>query len=282
VPKAAGPHPAIVLVHGSGPNDMDESIGPNRMFKDLAQGLASRGVVVLRYEKRAHKYGAKSTDDEAAFTVKEEVMDDAASAVAVAATLPEVDRTRIFLAGHSEGGYLAPRMAAAIPAIKGIILLAGNVRPIEELMVEQIQYQARLAGPVTPQVQKVLDAVEASRNEMTDPNLKPGMTVHVMQSALPASYVLDLRTYHPDAAAAALSIPMFILQGERDYQVTMRDFDLWKAALASHANVTYRSYPALDHFFFAGTGPATPAEYMRPSHVDADVVADIAAWCLKK
>ena len=279
VPTAAGAHPAVVLVHGSGPNDMDESIGPNRMFKDLADGLATRGVVVLRYEKRTHKYGADSTDSPTTFTVKDEVMDDADAAVALVSTMPEVDHGRIFLAGHSEGGYLAPRIAAANGSIKGLILLAGNVRPLEDLIVDQVHYQASLAGPMTPQVQQALDAADASRKEITNPDLKPGMTVHVLSSVLPASYVLDLRGYRPDGGAAALTIPMLILQGERDYQVTMADLGLWRTALASHANVTLKSYPSLDHFFFTGTGPATPAEYMRPSHVDRDVVSDIAAWC---
>jgi dienelactone hydrolase len=279
VPKTAGPHPAVVLVHGSGPNDMDESIGPNRMFKDLAGGLASRGIVVLRYDKRTHKYSTGSTDSPTTFTVKDEVMDDADAAVALVGTMPEVDRARIFVAGHSEGGYLAPRIATDNASIKGLILLAGNVRPLEDLIVDQVRHQASLAGPVTPQIQQALDAAEAARQEITNPNLKLGMTVRVLTSTLPASYLLDLRTYHPDATAAALTIPMLILQGERDYQVTLADLALWRAALASHANVTLRSYPALNHFFFAGTGPGTPAEYMRLTHVDRAVITDIAAWC---
>jgi fermentation-respiration switch protein FrsA (DUF1100 family) len=209
-------------------------------------------------------------------------MDDASAAVALAATLPEVDRTKIFLAGHSEGGYLAPRIAAGTPAVAGVILLAGNVRTLDELLVDQVRYQASLAGPMTPAIQQLIDLAETSRKEITDPNLKPGDTVHVLQSTVPASYILDLRSYHPDTVAASLKIPMLILQGERDYQVTMKDFAMWMSSLVSRANVTFHSYPALDHFFFPGTGPATPAEYIRPNHVQVDVVGDIAAWCLKK
>lgn len=283
VPTSAGPHPAIVLVHGSGPNDMNESIGPNRMFEDLAEGLASRGVVVLRYEKRTRKYGAKTSDDPNALTVKDEAMDDADTGVAMLAAMPEVDRTRIFVAGHSEGGYLAPRIAAGHPAVTGLILLAGNVRSLAEAIVDQVQYQAKQAGTITPQIQQVIDAANRSAAELNNPDLKPGMTVHVLNSALPASYVLDLRAYHPADTAAALTIPMLILQGERDYQVTMAgDFAQWHRALDGHANVTFRSYPSLNHFFFSGTGPSMPGEYLRPSHVDPAVVADIAAWCLRK
>jgi dienelactone hydrolase len=282
VPKAPGKHPAVVLVHGSGPNDMDESIGPNRMFKDLAYGLASQGVVVLRFEKRTHKYGVASSDDPARFTVKDEEMDDADAAVSLVGAMPEVDPARVFLGGHSEGGYLAPRIAAGNPHIAGLILLAGNVRPLEDLIVEQVRYQAKLAGPITPAIQKAIDAADASAGELKNPDLVAGMTVHVLGAPLPASYVLDLRTYHPANVAAALTIPMLVLQGERDYQVTMTDFSLWRDALASHANVTFKSYVDLNHFFFSGSGPSRPTEYSVPTHVSRAVVADVAAWCQAK
>lgn len=282
VPKTAGTHPAIVLVHGSGPNDMDESVGPNRMFKDLAYGLATRGIVVLRYDKRTHKYGAQSSDDPARLTVKDEVMDDVNSAVAMLGAMQEVDRSRIFVAGHSEGGYLAPRIAAGNPAVKGIILLAGNARPLADLIVEQVRTQARLAGPITPAIQQSIDAVDASARELQNPDLAPGATIHVLGSSLPASYVLDLRTYHPTDVAQSLTIPMLILQGERDSQVTMTDFNLWKTALAAHANATFKSYSGLNHFFVMGTEPSRPVEYMVPGHMAAVIVTDIAAWCQVK
>jgi hypothetical protein len=281
VPKSAGRHPAVVLVHGSGPNDMDESLGPNRMFKDLAYGLASRGVAVLRYEKRTHKYHAQSSDDPAQLTVRDETMDDAASAVQMLAAMPEIDPRRIVVAGHSLGAYLAPRIASGNAQIAGIVLLAGNIRPMEDLIVQQVRYEASLAGPVTPAVQKAIDDAEASAKELRNPDLKPGMTVHLLGSLLPASYVLDLRTYHPAQVGASLKIPMLVLQGERDYQVTMTDFALWQQALAGHANATLKSYPGLNHLFMMGTGPASPADYAKPGHVERGVVEDIAAFCTK-
>jgi dienelactone hydrolase len=281
LPKTPETHPAIVLVHGSGPNDMDESNGPNRMFKDLAYGLASRGVAVLRYEKRSHKYGAQVTDDLAKMTVKDEVIDDARSAVALLATIPEIDPRRILVVGHSLGAYLAPRIASGGKDIAGVVLLAGNARPLEDLVVEQVRYEASLAGPVTPAIQKAIDDAEASAKAMRNPDLKPGMTVMMMRSVLPASYVLDLRAYHPTEVAASLTVPILVMQGERDYQVTMTDFGLWRAALAGHPNATLKSYPGLNHYFMAGTGPGSPAEYMKPNHVERAVIEELAAWCQK-
>jgi len=278
LPKTGGPFPAVVLVHGSGPNDMDESLGPNRTFKDLAYGLASRGVAVLRYEKRTHKYGAQSSDDPTTFTVKDEEMDDSRSAVAMLATMPQIDPKRIFVAGHSEGGYLAPRIATGDSQIAGIILLEGNERPLDELIVEQVHYEASLSGPITPQTQTVIDQAEDAAKQLRNPDLKIGMTVNVLGASLPASYVLDLRAYHPADVAAALKIPILIVQGGRDYQVTMTDFADWQKALAGHTNVTYKTYPAINHLLMPGTGPASPAEYSKPNHVEQGVVEDIAAW----
>lgn len=278
IPSGAGPFPAVVLVHGSGPNDQDESIGPNKTFKDLAWGLASRGVVVLRYEKRTHKYGAKSSADPATLTIADETIDDARSAVALLAATQGIDPKRIYVLGHSLGGYIAPRIATGSTKIAGLVLMAGNTRPVEDLVVEQIRYGISLSGKVTPEGQKQIEAVEKEMNEWRNPDLKPGMTVHLLGSPVPASYVLDLRGYKPGETAAMLKIPILVLQGGRDIQVRTADFEGWKKALSGHANATFKLYTALNHLFMPGTGPSSGAEYQKPNHVPKEVIDDIAAW----
>ncbi len=121
----------MVLVHGSGPQDQDETIGPNKPFTDLAYGLASQNIAVLRYVKRTKQYGADSKSD-APFTVKDEVTDDAIAAVALLAKMPEVNKKQIYVLGHSLGGMLAPRIAAEDPQVAGIIIMAGTARPLEK------------------------------------------------------------------------------------------------------------------------------------------------------
>src|SRR3569832_1172794 len=130
IPVGAGPFPAVVLVHGSGPHDRDETVGPNKPFKDLAWGLASRGVAVLRYEKRTKQYGAKLVSVPY-LTVKEEVVDDALAAVALLRKTEGIDAKRIFVLGHSLGGMLLPRIGLLDQNIGGLIALAGATRALE-------------------------------------------------------------------------------------------------------------------------------------------------------
>lgn len=278
VPVGKGPFPAVVLVHGSGPNDQDESLGPNKMFKDLAWGLASRGVAVLRYEKRTRKYGGRVSSDLAAMTVADETINDARSAVALLATTSGIDPKRIFVAGHSLGAFVGPRIVTGETKVAGVILMAGNTRPLEDLVVEQVRYLVSLNGQVTPAGEEQIAAAEKSAQEFRNPDLKPGMTVNLLGAILPASYVLDLRSYKPGETAAALKIPILVLQGERDYQVRVADFEGWKKALAGRTNAAFKLYPALNHHFMPGTGPSSNAEYLKPNHVLEQVISDIAEW----
>jgi dienelactone hydrolase len=279
LPNGKGPFPAVVLIPGSGPEDEDETIGPNKPFKDLAWGLASRGIAVLRYVKRTRQYGAKSSADPAAFTVKDEYIDDARVAVSLLAARPEINPKRIFLAGHSEGGYIAPRIASGDAKIAGIAILEGNTRPLEKLILDQLHYEASLGGPNAAQMQNMIPEAEKAAAQMESPDLKPGMTVSIMGASLPASYILDLRSYDPGAVAASLKIPIFVIQGSRDYQVTMADYSGWRKALAGHANSTFKLFPGIDHLMFSGTGPSSPQQYMQPNqHVAAEVVEAISVW----
>jgi hypothetical protein len=280
VPTGDGPFPAVVLVHGSGPQDQDETIGPNETFKDLAWGLATKGVAVLRYTKRTKQYGAKTSDDPNALTVNDEVINDARAAVELLSKQPKIESKRIFVLGHSWGGYLAPRIATDDSQIAGIIILAGSARPLEKMIVEQLQYFAALPGASSDQLQKELAAAEESEKQIENPNLKSTDTIELVGAKVPGAYFIDLRGYDPSAVAAKLTIPILVLQGGRDYQVRDADFDAWKKALERKPTVEFKHYDDLNHLFETGKGMATPSEYDNPGHVAEPVVADIAAWIL--
>src|SRR5262245_58182253 len=166
LPTGSGPFPAVFLVHGSGPNDRDETIGGNKPFEDLALGLASRGVAVLRYDKRSKVYGAKMAGI-AGLTVKDEVLDDAAAAAALLRTQPRIDPARVFALGHSLGGMLVPRIAAADPKLAGVIVMAGAARPLERAILEQTGYLANADGIVTPDEQTAIDDAQQLLDAVT-------------------------------------------------------------------------------------------------------------------
>jgi len=279
VPVGAGPFPAVVLVHGSGPHDRDETIGPNKPFKDLALGLASRGVAVLRYEKRTKQHGPKLLSLPN-LTAKEEVLDDVLAAVELLRKTAGIDAKRIFVLGHSLGGMLVPRIGRLDANITGLIALAGATRALEDVIPDQLAYLFSLDGSISPEDQKQID--QAKEQAAKVKALKPedaSSTTSIFGA--PPSYWLDLRGYDPAETAKGLKQPMLILQGERDYQVTMEDFKRWKAPLAGKSDVTLKSYPGLNHLFIAGTSRSTPLEYDQPGHVDERVVDDIAGWIKK-
>jgi dienelactone hydrolase len=274
MPAGAGPFPALVLVHGSGPNDRDESVGGVKVFRDLAEGLSSRGIAVLRYEKRTRAHPASFTGR---FTVDEETVDDAVAAAQLLRGRKDVDPSRVFVLGHSLGGMMAPRIGQRDPRLAGLIMLAGTTRPLEDVITEQTAYLARAAGADSEQTKPQLDALRAGVVKVRALTPADSASLTPVMGA-PASYWLDLRGYHPAAVAATLRLPMLVLQGERDYQVTMTDFAAWKQALGGRPDVELKTYPALNHLFVAGSGPSLPAEYAARAHVDPAVIGDIAGW----
>jgi dienelactone hydrolase len=276
VPTGKPPFAAVVLVQGPGPSDRDESIYSNKIFADLAEGLASRGIAVLRYDKRTKVYAARMSAMD--YTVEQETVEDAVRAADLLRHQPEIDPKRIFVLGHSLGGYLAPRIANRDARLAGLIFLAANARPVEIMALEQNEYVASLGNGPSPEVQKRLADLRAEVVKVR--NLDPGKSNPPVLMGLPLAYLLDLRGYDPLAAAKRLAIPMLFLQGERDFQVTIKDFDLWKSALGGRSNVAFIAYPALNHLFMAGEAKSTPAEYRVAGNFSAEAVGGIANWLL--
>lgn len=271
--------PLVILVHGSGPGDKDESVGPNKVFRDLAVGLASNGIATLRYDKRTKVYAMQLKPD--SITINEEVIDDAVSAIHLAATFPEVDPSRIYVLGHSMGGMLAPAIAAKAGNVKGIILLAANARPIQDLILEQTNYIFSIDS-LTEGEKKQLEIlgkqVEVSKRD----DLTSAMIPSELPMNVPAGYWIALNHYHPLETASLLKQRMLIMQGERDYQVTMVDFNLWKKQLAAHKNISFKSYPKLNHLLMEGEKKSIPKEYETAGNVSVEIIKDISDWVNKK
>jgi uncharacterized protein len=283
LPKSKKPVPAVVLVHGSGPHDEDETIGPNKPFKDLAAGLSSQGIAVLRYQKRTFAYGAELAKQRT-ISVREEVIDDALEALKFLRKQKGIDDSRVFLLGHSLGATLAPAIAAEDNHLAGVILLAGSPRNFADVIEEQLTYIASLPGPGQEGNKKVL---EDSREMLA--KLREGSApADAKLLGAPASYWKEVSDYATKAPnlLAGLDCRILVIGGGRDYQVTRADFDIYAKALEDRPPEAAKSgdlartkwYKSLSHLFVRGEGKATPDEYAQASHMDKKVVNDLAEW----
>jgi len=282
VPRAAaggasGRVPAVVLLGGGGPFDRDMTMGNNRIGKDLAWGLASRGIAVLRFDKPSQAHPdlvARS----GGITPTDEYLPFGAAAVDLLRGHPAVDASRIVIVGHSMGGSYAPRVAAARPEVSGLVLLAAEAQPMNRAAVRVMNYLADL-DPTSQALRTAATTMATLAANVDSPQLSRRTDPRTLPFGYSGAYWLDVRDYDPIRTAAEAGRPMLILQGGRDYQVTVSDdLALWRAAFDGWDDVSIRVYEADDHLFFAGTGRSTPASYEPRQHVDESVVADIADW----
>ncbi|MBK8254166.1 MAG: alpha/beta fold hydrolase [Polyangiaceae bacterium] len=278
IPNGQGPFAAVVLVHGSGPHDRDGTVMANRPLRDIALGLSSRGVAVLRYEKRTKISPGSLASLGMDLTVAEETVQDAVAALHFLQTFPRVDPARLFVAGHSLGGYVAPRIAQQMPGVCGVIVLAGNARPLEELILEQYRYLLPLQtspeaaeAAIADMEKRVARLAAATRD--TPPTDLP--------LNLPAPYWLDLRGYDPAQTLRATGKRTLLIQGGRDYHVSRADFDLWKNALSGSPASEFCWIESLNHLFVAGEGKSRPEEYTKAGHVAEEVVSSVYQFMVR-
>jgi len=276
LPKSASgtsPVPAVVLVHGSGPQDRNETIGPNRPFLDIARGLAQKGIAVLRYDKRTKARPQDLIGRE--FDVDDEVTHDALAAVASLRSVTGIDPKQVFVLGHSLGGMLAPRIAGRSGHVAGLVLLAAPARPVLELLLEQNHRLAAGDGSISEHEQKALDDLQARVDRVRRAG---DIAAADSPMGLPATYWRSLERIDPVADAKALNLPLLLLHGGRDIQVVDTDWQRWHKELSGQRNTRLRHFPALNHLGIAGTGPGTVEEYAVAGHVDAKLIDDIADW----
>lgn len=267
--------PVVILVHGSGPHDMDETIGPNKPFKDIAWGLASKGVAVFRYNKRTQQHPVKCVELIDDFTVNEEVIDDVIEAINYVANTNDINPKQIFVLGHSLGGMLIPRIALRDNGLKGVVVMAGNARPLQDLLIEQYEYIFNLDAELTQEESQFLDSLKIKINNVNSPNLNKLTPIDELPLQLPAFYWMSLQNYYPATLAKKIKSKIMIMQGERDYQVSIKDYNIWKSELADMKNVEFKLYPKLNHLFMEGDGKSKPEEYFLKGHIPEYVIDDL-------
>jgi len=278
LPAGKGPFPAVVLVSGSGPGDQDETVGPNKPFLDIALGLAARGIASVRYDKRTRDH-PRSLNPRT-FTLTREYVPDALAAIRLLRHEPAANPHRIFVLGHSQGGTYAPLVAQRAREVAGVILLAAGSESLGAAMVRQLRYLAALPGTIGSRAKAQLPEAERTAAEIDNPVIlerdSPGTVLP--GGAGPAYFLSGLR-YNEVATARAIPQPLLLLQGDRDYQVTVaNDLDVWRKGLAGRKGVTVAQFANADHLFLDGTGPPTPLDYQKPGHVDPKVISTITSW----
>lgn len=278
VPKGDGPFPVVILVHGSGPNDRDETLAGLKPFRDIAVGLASKNIAVLRYEKRTLEHATKSAMI-GNFSIEEEFEQDAFAAARYLKTVSGIDASNIIVLGHSEGGYALPKILQDDNSgiFKAGIIMSGCARPIYELMQEQYEYLMNKGLVTKEQYEYMKNQVEIIK----DPSFKI--------TELPENYTLGnayyfnyMKTYDVLGIAKNLNKPMLVLQGERDYQVSAKvDFERWKKAFSENKGAEFKLYPKLNHMYIEGEGDSLPNEYYVSANIPQYVIDDIATFVNK-
>jgi fermentation-respiration switch protein FrsA (DUF1100 family) len=162
--------------------------------------------------------------------------------------------------------------------VAGVALLEGSISPLEDLVLAQLTYLASDEGGADPQAKQLLDGLAAQVTKVKSADLTADTPASELPLGVPAAYWLDLRAYDPGATAAALGIPILVVQGGRDYQVPPTEGAKWRTALSGASDATFKDYPALNHLMLAGSGPSRPSEYAIAGHVDGAVIGDLAAW----
>ena len=266
-----------ILVQGSGPSDMDETIGGNKPFRDLAYGLAEAGVGSLRFDKMTYSHPEIFT---ATGTVELEYLEPVREALR--ALREETGAERVFLLGHSQGGMLMPWLVSEC-GFDGGVSLAGSPRPMWRIMYEQnnraidllpSEQQADLRAEVDAQLELAL-----SMADMTDEETL-GATVF----GVSAYYLRYMDAIDEIGLARDMGKPMLFIWGEADCQVTEADYSAWADGLSDTDFCSFIRYPGLNHLFL----PAQEGEniqnvtqyYDIPGQMDETVARDIAGWML--
>ena len=265
--NAEGPLTAVVLVHGSGPQNMDEALYGIAPFRDIADYLASNGIAVLRYDKRTYVHATTLTiqygDD---LTVYEETIQDALRALDLLASDERIDAGRIFVIGHSMGGMLLPRiMGESDGGFAGGIIMAGSPRSMLELIYDQNQYLLDITEMSDAERAAMVEQIDAARDNYF---------------YLSEHYFTEMDSHPAADYLQQIDKPILIMQGGKDFQVYAdKDYVLYQEIAAGRSNFEFRLYDNLTHMFTQSSmDKPSVADYVSGAKVDGQPLADMLAW----
>lgn len=268
--------PLVILLAGSGANDMDETIYDNKPLQDIAWGLAKQGIASYRYDKRTYTYPESFTLKD---TVEQEVIADAVAACNQMKQQTQIDGKKIYILGHSLSGYLIPRIAAKTDSCAGYIMMAAPARALDELLIEQVTYLAKLDGNVTKEEQAAIEQYKQDQQDLR--RIDELSDAKMFFGGMSKAYMKDLLRYDAVQQAADIKAPVLCAQGLRDYQVTDKDQAIWRKHFEKQKNWTFTSYPKATHLMIDGEGTPSNEEYKTKGHVNQRFIDDIVKFITK-
>jgi alpha-beta hydrolase superfamily lysophospholipase len=280
VPVMCNNCPVVIMVHGSGPNDKDETIGPNKVFKDIALGLASKGIASFRYDKRFNVYPELLTEQ---FDLYDETINDAISAYYAVKGDTSVHFGKYVMLGHSLGAYAMPLIADSLSELNGAILMSANARKLEDLVEYQMHYLTNWDGEINDEEKKIVEENVLKAERIRSNNFSDTTSAKELLVYWPGKFWKGIATYDPVATLSQnKETPFLIMQGEKDYQITMLDFKIWMKAVGEQANVRMISLPGLTHLFTPTESEKPgPSDYFLPNNVSPTAIYEIADWVNK-
>lgn len=263
IPKLEEKVPAVVIVPGSGPMDMDGTVKSQKVYESLARGLAELGIASIRYNKVTYQHlndVAKDYD----FTIEDEYLPAISSAISILKAQNEIDVNKIYLIGHSLGSQVIPLVLNSDESLAGGIIMAGTTMHILDLILEQVKRQDdKLYEEYLPHCTYAKGLTE----------VPVGEEKYVYFGAYTAYYVnynkLNLEL------VKELDCPLLIMQGKKDLQVTMEHFNKYRELLKEKENVEFIEYEKLNHLFSNGVGENINTAYLIKRPVEKQVIEDI-------
>ncbi len=280
MPEVENDVPLVIIVGGSGPTDRNGVVGATTPYYDIAMELYNRDIAVLRYDKRTLTHNEFISNNLDGFTLWDETIDDAAMAFFFAQTLDGIDKDNIYFVGHSLGGYAMGRISLLIQdAAAGYVLLAPNASPLEDLIVDQVEYLNAYDGEISDEEAAILENYIVQRDNIKELTIDSEKSYVELLNA-PKSYWLDLKDYNPVVTINESTKPILLLQGERDYQVDMDEYQIWVDGLGDNELASFKTYTELNHVFTVGVGKSSPEEYSSALKIDPRVIEAIADFIL--
>ncbi len=276
-PKGPKKFPAVLFLAGSGALDRNENSAAIHInfFPQLTDTLTPNGFVTLRFDKRGtgQSGGDFKTADVRAF------LRDARAALRFLKQQPQVDSTRVAVLGHSEGAILGLMLASSGTRMDGLVMMAGTARNLGDVVLDQIGYLLKLQGKSEAEIKKKLQEEKKFFRKIREGKIT-GPTAQGN-----ARWWREHLAFNPLKAVCKVGVPLLIMNGRKDYQVSAEKDarPLYRKAKSCGVDATLKIYPGLDHLFGPVKGKSTPQKYLNPGRkIPPQVKADLLRWLKEK